>query len=261
MLCKSVRRSQAFDTIPSAAFKPNLSLIRKIIGQSFPSTLNMATIAMGIFVMTYFVRKFGDEAVAAIGIATRIEQLVLMPVIGLSTAMPSITGQNFGAGLSRRVKVAWITGLKHGIFCMVAGAILIVGSRDVPLRWFTDDSMIIRHGRDYLWASALTLSAYPILFSTVFMMQGLKRPGYGLWIGFYRRVAAPVVVLYLLSFTLGWVLRGIWWGVCLVTWSAALFALFLGRRTLGGLISTHSLHVAHRHTTSARISQNPAHNG
>jgi Na+-driven multidrug efflux pump len=63
---------------------------------------------------------------------------------------------------------------------------------------------------------------------TVFAMQGIKRPAYGLWIGLYRQVAAPLVVFHMLTFTLGWGIWGIWWGICLVTWSAALFAVGWG---------------------------------
>jgi putative MATE family efflux protein len=235
LLWRSVRRNRAFHHIPWTAFRPNLSLIRQILGQSLPAMLNMATIALGIFVMVYYVKHFGDEAVAALGIATRIEQLVLMPVIGLSTAMLSITGQNYGAGFSHRVEEAWKTGLKQGIACMVAGAILIVIFGESAIRIFTRDPAIIVHGRDYLRIAALTLAAYPILFGTVFMMQGLKRPGYGLWIGLYRQIAAPVVVFHLLAFTFGWGLWGIWWGVCLVTWSAAMFTFHWGGRTLARL--------------------------
>jgi MATE family, multidrug efflux pump len=97
---------------------------------------------------------------------------------------------------------------------------------------FTTDAAVIAHGSNYLTAAAFTLAAYPILFVTVFMMQGLKRPGYGLWMGIYRQVLAPVFVFQTLVFTLGWGLWGVWWGFCFVTWSAALFALWWGWRTV-----------------------------
>ncbi|MFN0126725.1 MAG: hypothetical protein ACKV19_08575 [Verrucomicrobiales bacterium] len=43
-------------------------------------------------------------------------------------------------------------------------------------------------------------------------MQGLKRATYGLWMGLYRQVAAPVVVFHVLASTLGLGLWGVWWG-------------------------------------------------
>ena len=58
----------------------------------------MVTVAIGIFVITWFISLFSDESVAAYGIATRIEQIVLLPTIGLNIAVLSMTGQNNGAG-------------------------------------------------------------------------------------------------------------------------------------------------------------------
>ncbi len=216
-----------------ADFKPDPALLRRIAGQAVPAALNMLTIALGIFVITWFVKHFGKEAVAASGIATRIEQIVLLPTIGLNAAVLSITGQNHGAGLSHRVREAWVTNVKLGAGLMLLGGALVWLLREPAMRLFTQDEAVIGHGRDYLLSAALTLSAYPILFVTVFAMQGVKRPAYGLWMGIYRQLLAPVVVFHTLAFTLGWGLWGVWWGICLVTWSAALFAVWWGWRRIG----------------------------
>jgi putative MATE family efflux protein len=240
MLWQSARKTTPLVGIQVRSFRPDVNLMGKIAGQSVPAALNMSTIALGIFVTTSFVQSYGNEAVAAVGIATRIEQIVLMPVIGMGTAMLSITGQNYGAGLSHRVANAWRIGLMQGVGCMVVGAVLLVLTGEQAIRFFSSDPAIIAHGRDYLNIAALTLAAYPILFTTVFMMQGLKRSGYGLWMGLYRQVAAPIIVFYLLAITLGWGLWGIWWGACAITWSAALFALYWGNLTITRIINTNS---------------------
>ena len=52
------------------------------MAQGLPASLNMLTIALGIFVITWFVGRFSKEGVAAYGIATRIEQIFLLPIIG-----------------------------------------------------------------------------------------------------------------------------------------------------------------------------------
>ncbi|MCU0794553.1 MAG: MATE family efflux transporter [Akkermansiaceae bacterium] len=223
--------------IPRSCFRPHGSVMREITGQSVPAALNMLTIALGVFVMISYVKHFGQDAVAALGIATRIEQIVLMPAIGLGSAMLSIVGQNHGAGLPLRVREAWLTNVTHGAGMMIFGGAAVWFFGESLMRVFTSDPEIISKGGEYLRVAAITLAAYPILFVTVFMMQGLKRPGYGLWIGIYRQVAAPVAVYQLLAFTLGWGIAGIWWGMSLVTWSAALFALWWGWRVCEQLVS------------------------
>jgi putative MATE family efflux protein len=219
-------------------FRPNRSLLKQLAAQAIPAALNMLTVALGVFVITWFVKHFGKEAVAASGIATRIEQIVLLPAIGLNAAVLSIVGQNHGAGLPHRVREAWVANVKIGAGLMAFGGLLVWLLREPAMRLFTSDPNVIRHGRDYLLSASLTLAAYPILFVTVFAMQGIKRPAYGLWIGLYRQIAAPAVVFHTLAFTLGWGLWGVWWGICLVTWSAALFALWWGSRQLR-VISPH----------------------
>ena len=97
---------------------------------------------------------------------------------------------------------------------------------------FTNDERVLRIGTDYLFVAALTLGSYVILYQTVFMLQGLKRPMYSIWIGLYRQIIAPFAVFYLLGFVLDWKLKGIWWGIFLVTWSAALFSFFYGKSVL-----------------------------
>ncbi len=213
-------------------FRPNRNLLKQLAAQAIPAALNMLTVALGVFVITWFVKHFGKEAVAASGIATRIEQIVLLPTIGLNAAVLSIVGQNHGAGLPHRVREAWVANVKIGAGLMALGGLLVWLLREPAMRLFTSDPAVISHGCDYLLSASLTLAAYPILFVTVFAMQGIKRPAYGLWIGLYRQIAAPALVFHTLAFTLGWGLWGVWWGICLVTWSAALFALWWGARQL-----------------------------
>ena len=214
-------------------FRPAPDVLRRIAGQAVPAALNMLTVALGVFVITWFVKHFGKEAVAASGIATRIEQIVLMPAIGLNAAVLSIVGQNHGAGLTHRVREAWKTNVKFGAGLMLFGGLLVWLLREPAMRLFTKDTAVIGHGRDYLLAASFTLAAYPILFVTVFAMQGIKRPAYGLWMGIYRQLVAPLVVYHALAFGFGWGLWGVWWGICMVTWSAAIFALGWGWKKIG----------------------------
>jgi putative MATE family efflux protein len=235
VLLAAIRQRKIGAVIRSQDFVPQPQMLRQIAAQAVPAALNMMTVALGIFVITWFVSRFSKEGVAAYGIATRIEQVVLLPTIGLNFAMLSLGGQNFGAGLFHRVREAWRTCVLYGVSLMVAGGALVWMMRDHAMAWFTQDAEVIRLGSDYLGIAAITLCAYPILFVTVFMLQGLKRPSFGLWMGLYRQIVAPLIVFSLFAFTLGWGIWGVWWGIAIVTWSGSLFTLWWGRRTLAKL--------------------------
>lgn len=210
-------------------FKPDPHMYREIAIQGIPASLNMLTVALGIFVITWFIGRFSKEGVAAYGIATRVEQIFLLPTIGLNISILSLTGQNNGARRYDRIREALNTTTRYGVVMTLISGVLIYfgGARFVDL--FTDDNSVKAIGGQYLRVAAITLCAYVILFQTVFMLQGLKRPLYGLWVGLYRQLVGPGIVFWLLAFKLGWGLPGIWWGIFSVTWSAALFMLWFGR--------------------------------
>ena len=213
-------------------FIPQVKVFREIAGQGFPASLNMISVAVGIFVITKFVSHFGKEGVAAYGIATRVEQIVLMPTIGLNIAVLTLVGQNNGARLFGRVRETWVVSMKYGLAIMGAGGVLVFFGGEWLMGIFSSDPVVVRIGVEYLRIAAITLCAYVFLFQTVYLLQGLKRPMYAVWIGIYRQIVAPYAVFYLLAFYLDWKLAGIWWGVFWVTWSAAIVTLLYGKHVM-----------------------------
>jgi putative MATE family efflux protein len=221
-----IRKTELCKDVPLRGFLPQWEVQRSIAGQAAPAAFNMLTVAMGIFVIIWFVGRFSKEAVAAYGIATRIEQVMLLPTIGLNYAVLAIVGQNFGAGNKQRVRQAWLTSALSGAGLMLLGGVIVWFLRRPAMAMFTTSAEVIERGADYLGVAAITLSAYPLLFCTVFTLQGLKRPAFALWMGLYRQIVAPVLVFHLLAFVFGWQLWGVWWGIFAVTWSGAIFSFW-----------------------------------
>ena len=209
-----------------------------IAHQGLPAGFNMTSVALGIFLITWFVSLFSTEGVAAYGIATRVEQIILLPTIGLNIAVLTLTGQNNGAGRYDRIREILATSMTWGLTMMVAGGLLLYTLRRPLMRFFTDDPDVVSIGTDYLRIAAITLCSYVILFQTVLMLQGLKRPMYALCIGLVRQIIAPCIVFYLLAFLLDQRLTGIWWGIFLINWTAAIGTFFYGRRVLRQIAGT-----------------------
>jgi len=213
-------------------------IYREIAKQGFPASFNMVSVAVGIFIITLFISKFSTESVAAYGIATRIEQILLLPTIGLNIAVLSMTGQNNGAKKPERIRETLETTMKYGLVMMVAGGLLLYFLAETMMQVFSEDPIVIRHGIDYLEIASITLCSYVILFQTVNLLQGLKKPLYAMIIGIYRQVLAPCIVFYLLAFKLDMRESGVWWGIFLVTWSAAIISYFYGKNMLRRQLSS-----------------------
>ena len=190
------------------------------------------SIAIGIFLITWFISKYGQAAVAAYGIATRVDQIAILPIMGLTTATLTLVGQNNGATLYHRCREVYRKALLYGIFITTVSMIIVFFFPRAIMQIFTEDSSVLDIGAFYLRISAFIYWAYIILFVAVAALQGLKRPLYAIWIGLYRQILAPAIVFYTLASLLGMGLTGIWWGIFLVTWSATIFTIFYVRWTM-----------------------------
>ena len=213
-----------------ARWRPDRKILREIAGQGIPAGLNMMTVALGIFVITYFLSLFGKTTVGAYGIATRIEQIVLLPTMGLNTATLSLAAQNGGAGLYHRVRSTIRTALAYGLGVMTLGSLLIFFGAEFLTRLFTQDPEVAAIGSHYLRIAAFIEHAYVLLFINTSLLQGLKKPAFALWIGLYRQLVMPPLVFYLLVQVAGLGLDGVWWGVFAIAWSAAFIAVWYARR-------------------------------
>ena len=124
---------------------------------------SMLFIGVGIFNILYFIGQFGDLATAGYGAALRVEQVFLLPVIGLNTAVLWIGGQNFGAKAFNRIRELYKKALFFGCsFMAVAGIILFFGA-EFFVSLFTDNQEAVKKPLYSLYLSILRLTAFPFL--------------------------------------------------------------------------------------------------
>ena len=119
---------------------------------------------------------------------------------------------------------------------MVLGAALVFFGAGPLMRLFTEDAEVVAIGINYLRIAAFIEHAYVFLFINTSLLQGLKKPAFALWIGLYRQLVMPPLLFYMATrvFDLG--LTGIWWGIFIISWSAALVAVVYARSTVARMV-------------------------
>ena len=177
-------------------FLPKLEMLKELFSQALPIMFSMLFIGVGIFNILYFIGQFGDLATAGYGAALRVEQVFLLPVIGLNTAVLSIGGQNFGAKNYNRIRELYTKALFFGSsFMALAGVVLFFGA-EFFVSQFTDNAEAIYHGAIYLKVAALIAPIYPVFFITTAVFQALKKPIYSLYLSVLRLTAFPFLSLW-----------------------------------------------------------------
>lgn len=228
----SVLKSELFEPIRLKLKDFSFKKLIDIIGQGIPASLNLAAVALGIFIINYYVLEFGDSlAVAAYGSALRIQQLALLPTIGLNFALIAIIGQNFGANQMDRVYETKNKALKAGLLIAGIGGLLVFIFAPQLISIFNDDPRIIEVGTLYLRIDTIGFLTYVFINVHVSALQGVKKPMYGLWIALFRQVF-PLVIFPFLGGVVGWGLTGVFIGIVIVNWTATIAILIISHYVL-----------------------------
>ena len=177
-------------------FIPKINLLINLFKQSVPIMFTMLMIMFGIFNIFYFVGQFGELSTAGYGTAVRIEQVLLLPVIGLNTAVLSIAGQNYGAKFYNRIKEVYAKALMFGSGFMVIAGIIIYLSSSLVISLFTTNLEVINSGALYLKVAALIGPIYPVFFITSALFQALKLAIYSLYMTIIRLTLIPFLSLW-----------------------------------------------------------------
>lgn len=225
-LYKKVINSDAFTSVYFNKNVIDFKIMKELLQQSIPATLSMATIALGVFVINYFVLSYaGDSTIAGYGVGVRVEQLVLLPVLGINVAVLSVVGQNFGGNNFDRIKKMSAVAKKLSVVFMVLGGLIIFPLAEFLVGLFNSNPSVISAGSQYLRIEILTLPAYALINIVIASMQGIKKPNIAVYVGLYRQLLMPLLVFNFLGTILNMKVLGIWWGIVIINWSAALLLI------------------------------------
>lgn len=189
-------------------FKPEYAKEILVIG--LPASGTQSLTAVGFMLLTALVGGFGSLALAAFGVGMRVNSVVMMPLVGLTSALVSFVGQNIGVRDFRRAKkVTWLA-VKMALAVSLVMASAIYLSREAIIALFSRDPGVIAIGATYLSIvpfAYVFYGAYHVIFGA---FQGAGKTGLTFQANLVYWLMA-VAFAYWLSLSQG--LEGIWWGL------------------------------------------------
>ena len=218
-------------------FLPKFDLIKNLTNQSVPMMMNMFMIGLGIYNILFFVSKFGYLAAAGYGSALRIEQILLLPVIGLNTAVLTIAGQNFGAKFFSRVDESYTKAIIVGSSFMILAGVIVFLLADNIVSIFTDNQEAINFGADYLKVAAFIGPVYPVFFITNALFQAIKKPIYTVIITFSRLVLLPFSTMSVVVFVLDGTFKDLFLGLFFINWTFGIVVFLFSKYYMKKLFS------------------------
>ena len=205
-------------------FLPKFEIFKDLLTQGIPASIGMMMISIGFFIILFFIGQYGDLAIAGYGTAIRYEQLYLLPILGLNTAVLSMAGQNFSAKNMLRVNKIYDNALVYGCSFMIFSGFVIYFTAESAVSLFTNNQDVIKYGTTYLRITALMAPIYPIFFISNALIQGLKKANIVMFLSLFRMVLLPSVFLWFLIFYLNSSFAFVFWGLLVINW---IFGIFL----------------------------------
>ena len=195
-----VMKNQRVKEMTKEFFLIKYIYLKDIFFQSMPISVAICGYSIASAIIFTYVGSSGEEAAAGYGAATRIEQVVLLPVLGINTAIISIIAQNYGAGNYVRIKQSYYTAIKYAFIIMVTSGIFIYITSGIIPTFFSDNLEVIHYGKKYLQISAFVLPAYPIFFLSNGFFMALKKSENALITNFFRNIILPIVTFYVATY-------------------------------------------------------------
>lgn len=194
LLKKIGQATQSLTPRPQFSFTEWMPLLKQVL----PASFNMLSVILGSFVTVAIIGRFGSDHVAGYSVGLRLEQLLLLPALGMNSAVMAIAGQNFGAGEFDRVRQTYYSGLKIGLLIAAVSIPIMIFLSPLLMTMFTEEDPIIATGTAYLRIDAIAFYAYVVLFLTTATLQSIKQPVFPMALSLARHLLVPVSINILL---------------------------------------------------------------
>jgi len=214
--------------------KPDLAEMRQswrdILHVGIPAAGTNVIVPLGATIVTAMIARFGPDAVAGFGVASRIESLMLVIYYAMSAIIGPFVGQNLSANREDRIlESLWICTK----FCLASGlaiAVLLAAVSGFLPGLFSDSPDVIGVTRQFLWIVPVSYGTYGMVMVMNAAFNGLGHPMPGVWVSVGR-----IAVLYVPLAALGmWLfgLPGIFFAYAAANIISGIGAYLWARRTV-----------------------------
>jgi MATE family, multidrug efflux pump len=147
-------------------------LFREILRVGLLSAIGTISANLTIVVTAGYVGRFGRDAIAGYGIASRLDYMLIPLLFALGTAAVTMVGTNIGAGQRARARrIAWTSALISVLAVAAIGAAAAAWP-EAWMRLFSTEPAVVRTGVDYLHRVAPFYAFIGLGMALYFASQG-----------------------------------------------------------------------------------------
>jgi Na+-driven multidrug efflux pump len=169
-----------------------LGSCRRVLYIAGPAAATNALTPISLGIVTRLVSQYGEDAVAGVGAATRVESFSLLVYFALVSSLMPFIGQNWGAGKMDRVVEARRLSNRFAILWGVMVCALFSVFAEAAAGIFSDKPAVIEAGAAYLWIASAGYGFMGVVKLTAAGFNAINKPLWGAGLNFVRMFALYV---------------------------------------------------------------------
>lgn len=179
-------------------------LQREIYAIGIPASVTNIMVTFATALTNRYLITYGANSVAAMGIAMKVNTVIVMVMVGFAFGAQPLIGYTYGARDERRFKeTLWFDlSVVAGLAIVLTVLMMILAPQIIRL--FMRDPEIVREGTGMLrWlASSTTIAGIIMVLTTTFQSMGKATPAF--WLSFSRQGLIFAVAIVVLSHFFGY---------------------------------------------------------
>jgi len=234
-------KKDTFVSFNLRSFKWDRKILKDISSVGLPASVMQLSMSFTMLIMTLIiVYVAGEIKVGVYTVGWRVVTIAILPLVGLSTAVTSVTGAAYGAKSFNKLKTAFFYSVKLGMIISIMGGVatFILAPQITAVFTYGEDTKNIAD--DLMVFLQFIPLFYPGVAFGMFssaMFQGTGKGNNALIVTVLRTLvlAPPLSILFAIYFDLG--LMGIWVGLIIANLIGSIIAFTWARAYIHSLES------------------------
>ena len=228
-------------------FRFDRGILKDIFKVGVPSSIQQVSMALMMLFMNVIIIYVSDtDGVAVYTVGWRVATIAIAPLIGISTAVVTMTGFAYGQKSYEKVSSSHMYATKLGFLVEtgVAAFTFVLAPQIAYIFTRSEDAMHI--APDIVVFLRIICLFYPtvslgMLSSSLF--QGVGKGTYSLMATIIRAIILVPLFSFLFAFNLGFGLVGVWWGMVIGNIIGSIIAYIWARVYVKKLLKTEILSI------------------
>ena len=184
-------------TLSIKHFSAEKDIVKNVLMIGIPVSINNLLMSLSTIVLNNFAATYGDNIVAALGIASRINMISILLFVGLSQGIQPFIGYNFSAKNFKRMNGA----IKFSsVFSVIIGSIILtflMMTSEIISKLFINNEEVIPYAKSFINVLMSTAPFVGIMFVFMGTLQAMGKAIPSLILSVCRQglIYIPVIII------------------------------------------------------------------